>query len=153
MLVDTKIFGEVLIDETKIINFKNGIVGFPELTDFALLHDEEKGDNAGIRWLQSLQETAFAMPVIDPLNIIQNYNPEVDDELLRPIGTVDSGEMLVLVTITVPADITKMTVNLRAPLIINAAEKKACQIIAEGETYQVKYPIYDILEAAKKAGE
>ena len=36
---------------------------------------------------------------------------------------------------------------------INAAEKKACQVIVEGEAYAVKYPIYDILNAEKKAGE
>ena len=60
--------------------------------------------------------------------------------------------MLVLVTVTVPGDLTKMSVNLRGPIIINAAEKKACQVIIDGEDYAVKYPIYDILNA-KKAGE
>ena len=50
-------------------------------------------------------------------------------------------------------DLTKMSVNLRGPIIINAAEKKACQVIVEGEAYAVKYPIYDILNAGKKAGE
>lgn len=153
MNINSKVFGSIEIDENKIIKFVNGIVGFPELTDFVLLHDDEKGHSNGIRWMQSLQETAFAIPVIDPLHIIASYNPEVDDELLKPIGTLDVNEMLILVTITVPSDIKQMSVNLRAPLIINARERKACQIIAEGETYQIKYPIYEILEAAKKAGE
>ena len=62
-------------------------------------------------------------------------------------------ELLVLVTVTVPSDLTKMTVNLKGPIVINAAEKKACQVIVEGENYLVKYPIYDILNAKKKAGE
>lgn len=153
MIIDTRIFGSIDIEEDKIIKFQNGIVGFPDMTEFTLIHNEETPDNAGVRWLQSIQEPTFAMPVIDPLSIIASYNPEVDDELIKPIGLMSSEEMLVLVTITVPSDIKKMSVNLRAPLIINAAERKACQIIAEGESYQVKFPIYEILEAAKKAGE
>lgn len=151
MLINTKNFGEVEIDENKLILFPNGIVGFPELTDFTLIHDEEKGIGA-IHWLQSIQEPAFAMPVMDPLLVCEDYNPDVDDELLRPLGKLIPEETLVLVTVTVPSDITKMTVNLRGPIVINAAEKKATQVIVEGEKYMVKFPIYDILNA-KKAGE
>ena len=92
------------------------------------------------------------MPVMDPLVILPDYNPEVDDELLKPIGELNPDEVLVLVTVTVPSDLTKMSVNLRGPIIINAAEKKACQVIVEGDGYEVKFPIYDILNA-KKAGE
>ena len=152
MNIQTKVFGEITIDDEKIIHFPAGIIGFPDLTDFALVHDEEKGVGA-IHWLQSIQEPAFAMPVMDPLLVMPDYNPEVDDELLKPIGELIPEELLVMVTVTVPSDLTKMTVNLRGPIIINAAEKKACQVIVEGDSYEVKYPIYEILNAKKKAGE
>jgi len=151
MKVTTKNFGEIEIADDKIIVFENGIVGFPELTQFALVHDEEKGENAGIRWMQSMQEPAFAMPVMDPLVVKEDYNPEVNDEILEPVGNITPDNMLVLVTVTVPSDLTKMTVNLRGPIVINAEEKKACQIIVDGEEYPVKYPIYEILQA-RKAG-
>ncbi|MDE6419335.1 MAG: flagellar assembly protein FliW, partial [Lachnospiraceae bacterium] len=81
------------------------------------------------------------------------YNPQVEDELLKPVGSLDDDQLLVLVTLTVPRDLTKMTVNLKAPIVVNAAKKKACQIVAEGDEYVVKYPIYDILQASKKAGD
>ena len=151
MKINTKVFGEVEIADDKIIHFPSGIVGFPELTEFTLLHDEEKGAGS-IHWLQSIQEPGFAMPVMDPLLVCTDYNPEVDDELLKPLGGLDPEEILVLVTVTVPSDLNKMSVNLRGPIIINAAAKKACQVIVEGEGYQVKYPIYEIL-SARKAGE
>lgn len=152
MKITTKVFGEITIEDDKIIHFPSGIIGFPDLTDFALIHDEEKGAGS-IHWLQSLQEPAFAMPVMDPLIVCPDYNPEVDDELLKPIGELVPEEILVMVTVTVPSDLTKMTVNLRGPVIVNALEKKACQVIVEGDTYPVKYPIYDILNSRKKAGE
>ena len=153
MKVNTRIFGEIEVDEDKLIQFANGIVGFPELKDFALIYDEEKGTDSDVRWMQSIQEPNFAIPVIDPLAIKPDYNPVVEDELLNPVGGINPAELLVLVTITVPTDITKMSINLRAPIIINAAAKKACQIIVEGEDYPVKFPIYEILQANKKAGE
>ncbi|MCM1252806.1 MAG: flagellar assembly protein FliW [Clostridium sp.] len=153
MNVTTKVFGEITIDDDRIITFPKGIVGFPDLTEFALLHDSEKGSDS-IHWLQSLQEPAFAMPVMDPLIVCPDYNPEVDDELLKPLGELNTEELLVLVTVTVPKDLTKMSVNLKGPIIINAAEKKATQVIVEGDEYPVKFPIYDILNQNKeKVGE
>ena len=151
MQILTKLFGEITIDDDKIIQFPNGIIGFPDLTEFTLVHDEEKGTES-IHWLQSIQEPAFAMPVIDPLIVCPDYNPEADDELLNILGEIVPEELLVLVTVTVPKDLTQMSVNLKGPIVINAAEKKALQIIVEGEEYQVKFPIYDILNQ-KKAGE
>ena len=120
MNITTKVFGEITIDDDKIIEFPNGIIGFPELTQFTLVHDSEKGTET-IHWMQSLQEPAFAMPVLDPLLVCAEYNPEVDDELLKPLGTLVPDETLVLVTVTVPKDLTQMTVNLKGPFVINVA--------------------------------
>ena len=149
MTIETRIFGEVTIDDQKIIHFENGIIGFPDLTDFALIYDVEKGNDVGIRWMQSLQEPAFAMPVMDPLLVKEDYNPEVEDELLKPLGGLDPDQLLVLVTVTVPKDIKKMSVNLTGPFVINAETRKACQIIIEDDL-EVKFPVYEILESRKK---
>ena len=149
MKVNTKIFGEVNIEDDKIIEFKGGIIGFPELTEFALIYDEEKGVTAGIRWLQSMQEPAFAMPVMDPLVVCPNYNPEVEDELLKELGDLTPDNLLVLVTVTVPSDLKAMTVNLKGPIVINSLTRKACQVIVDGDGYAVKFPVYEILQAGK----
>lgn len=152
MQIKTKVFGEITIDDDKIIDFPNGIVGFPDLVQFTLIHDEEKGKDS-IHWLQSLQEPAFAMPVMDPLLVCPDYNPEVDDDILKNIGELIPDETLILVTVTVPKELQAMSVNLRAPIVINAAEKKATQVIVEGDEYPIKYPIYEILNKKKKEGE
>lgn len=152
MRINTKAFGEVEISDDKIITFEKGIIGFPDMKRFTLLHDEEKGTSAGIRFLQSIEEPGFAMPVMDPLVVKQDYDPEVDDELLKGMGQLTDENILVLVTVTVPSDLTKMTVNLQGPIIINVDERKACQLIVENGAYPVKFPIYDILQA-RKAGE
>ncbi|MCR5356025.1 MAG: flagellar assembly protein FliW [Lachnospiraceae bacterium] len=152
MTIETKLFGEITVDESKLISFPQGIIGFPELKDFLLIHDGE--GNGSIKWMQSIQEPAFAMPVVDPLSIIPDYNPDIEDELLKPLDGINQDNMLVLVTITVPKEIEKMSVNLKGPIIINSEARKAGQLIIDDDKYQVKYPIYEILKAAKeKAGE
>lgn len=153
MKIQTKVFGEIEISEDKIIYFANGIVGFPELKRFALLHDEEKGNNAGIRFLQSIDEPGFAMPVMDPLLVKPDYDPHVNDDLLALAGKISQENLLVLVTVSIPGDLTKMSVNLQGPMIINVEEYKGCQIIVENKEYPVKFPIYEILQAGTgKAG-
>lgn len=152
MKITTRIFGEIEIADDKIIVFENGIIGFPDLKNFALIHDEERGTNTGIRFMQSLDEPNFAMPVMDPLLVKPDYDPQVDDELLASAGDISSGNILVLVTATIPGDLTKMSVNLQGPFIINVDEHKACQIIVENGDYPVKFPIYEILKS-RKAGE
>ena len=54
-----------------------------------------------------------------------------------------------LVTVSVPSDLKRMSVNLQGPFVINVDEHKACQIIVENGDYPVKFPIYDILHSGK----
>lgn len=149
MGIQTKLFGEIEVNEEKKIYFPGGIIGFPDLQNFLLIHDAEKENNS-ISWLQSVEEPAFAMPVIDPLVLISDYNPMVEDEMMGILGELSPENLLVLVTMTIPADITKMTANLKAPIVINAGNNKACQLIVEDEHYEVKHPIYDILKSKKE---
>lgn len=146
--VNTRVFGKIAIEEDKIIRFDSGILGFPELKDFTLIYDSDKGSDSGIKWLQSIQEPGFAMPVMNPELIMPGYTPHFDREYLAPLGNnPEDEELLLLVTVTVPKDITKTTVNLRAPIIVNADSCKAVQLINEDEQYSIKYAIYDDLMA------
>ena len=149
MVAETKNFGTIDISEDKVITFPRGIMGFEQLKQFAIIFDSDKGDNSKIMWLQSMDEPAFAMPVIDPLMVTDGYNPMVEDELLTEIGECNGDNILALVTLTVTSDITKITANLKAPIVINTDTKKACQIVVENDEYEIKHPIYDYLKAKK----
>ena len=148
MKIQTRAFGEVDIEDDKIITFTDGIIGYPELTKFALIYDKEKGSSS-IQWLQSVDEPGFALPVMNPLIVCPDYNPVVEDTILKPVGNLDENDMLVLVTVTIPKDIKEISVNLRGPIVINANECRACQVILDDEEYKIKFPIYDILEKNK----
>lgn len=153
MKAATRLFGEIEIDESKIITFEDGIIGFPDMKKFTLIFDKEKEGRPSISWLQSMDEPEIAFPVMDPLLVCETYNPSVEDELLKNLGTIKEDNLYVLVTVTVPQDIKELAVNLKAPIVINTDTRKASQIIVEDDL-PVRYRIYDILEEAKKkAGE
>ncbi|MBR1391547.1 MAG: flagellar assembly protein FliW [Lachnospiraceae bacterium] len=153
MRVTTRLFGEIDIEDSRILHMEHGMIGFPELQKFSLLYDSEREDAANISWLQSMDEPEIAFPVIDPLLICPDYDPTIQDELLEPLGELTETNLYVLVTVTVPKNIEEMAINLRAPIVINTDTMKGCQLIVEDDL-PVKYKIYEQLKAAKeKAGE
>ena len=147
MQVDTRWFGTVDIDDNKIVTFDLGIIGFEDCKKFTLIYDVEKGDEAAIMWLQSLDEAALALPVMKPEFVYETYDPVVEDELLKSLGDdIQDDNIRVYCALTVPQDITKMTINLKAPIIVDFDTMKGIQLIADNSEYKVRYPIYDILK-------
>lgn len=149
----TRLFGEIDIDEGKIITLERGMIGFPDLQKFALIYDEEKGLKASsVMWLQSMDDTQVAFPVMQPNQIKPDYNPMVSDELL-PLGELNEDNTYVLVTLTAMPKKEDTTVNLKAPIVINTETRRGCQLIVDDD-YPVKFKIYEALKEKKeKAGE
>lgn len=154
MKAETKYFGTIDIDDDKIIHFPMGIIGLEEFKDFALIYDSEQEERSKISWLQSMEEPLMVFPVINPDEITDDgYHPIIEDELMKQIGDPADADLLLLVTMSIPSDLTKMTANIKAPFIINTTNGKAMQVIVENEDYMVKYNVYDAIERLKKAGE
>ena len=56
MKIQTKIFGEFEIEDDKVIEFPKGIIGFPDMTKFALLFDEEKKPEEKVKLKEEPEE-------------------------------------------------------------------------------------------------
>lgn len=151
MKAKTRLFGEIDIADDKIITLEKGMIGFPELTHFSLIFDEEKKRKARIMWLQSMDDADIAFPVMDPHSIREDYTPNVNAEIVAPLGEMNTENTYVLVTVTVPRKVEDFSVNLKAPIVINMDTLKGVQLIVEDD-YPVKYKVYEILKA-EKAGE
>ena len=149
MLVKTKFFGEVNLPEEKIITFDRGLIGLTDYKKFTILYDCEK-EESNVSWLQCVEEPALALPVVKPWIVKEDYNPIVEDELLNHLGELTEDNLVLLLTMTVPTDIKQMSVNLKAPIVINADTRKGAQIICENQDYEVKYKVYDVLKEKKE---
>ncbi len=152
MKATTRFFGDIDIADDKVITLEKGMIGFPDLRNFALIFDEEKGlDKSKIMWLQSIDDGDIAFPVMMPNLVKEDYNPVVNSEILSPLGELGDENTFILVTVTVPNNPKDFTVNLKAPIVINTDNNKGIQVIAE-EDYPVKYKVYDLLHKEEKAG-
>lgn len=142
----TKLFGKIDVKDEKVITFPNGILGFPDLKRFVMMFDEENSSSSGLNFLVSLDEPAFMMPVVMALVVKPGYSPKFNEDIEAVIGELNEDNALMLVTMTIPENITQMTVNLNAPIIVNSDTNKAIQSVVDNEDYEIKYSIYDYLK-------
>lgn len=155
MKATTRVFGNIEIDDDKIITMDKGMIGFPDLKHFALIFDEEKKEQKKgfIMWFQSMDDGDIAFPVMDPHRVLDDYAPSVNEELLSGLGEMTIENTYILVTVTVPKKVEDFSANMKAPIVINTDTQKGAQVITESD-YPVKFKLYDILKAMKeKDGE
>lgn len=150
MLIKSKHFGEMDLSEDKILTFENGILGFEDHKKYTILYDSTEESRPAVSWLQCCDIPELAIPVVSPLLVKPDYNPIVDDELLKPLEELTDDNLVILLTLTVPEKIENISVNLKAPIIINADNRQGAQIIAENPDYEIKYRVYEILKANKE---
>lgn len=150
MKADTRLFGEIEIGEEKIIRLAGGMIGFPQLCNFALIFDEEEEKKERtIMWPQSMDEPQIAFPVMHPNDVKPDYHPTVNDDMLQPLGDLNDENTYILVTVTAKKDVKETSVNLKAPIVINSETRQGCQLIVEDD-YPIKYKIYKNADTTKK---
>ena len=146
MLVKTKSMGNVEVDNAHIITIPEGLFGFEEYTQYALIDSEYKP----FIWLQSTQSATLAFLVVDPFIICSDYEVDIDDSELAKIGIVSPAEVYVLALITIPQDGSAVTANLQGPLVINRTNNKAMQAILSDNRWTTKHSIIESIKQRSK---
>lgn len=139
MKINTRYFGEIEVGEEKIIHFEDGLFGFEQYKDYTIIYDVEAEDEPFFSWMQCVTEQSLAFPVVNPLKVSNDYNPIVEDELLKRLGEMKEEDLVVFLLATVPQDVQKTSVNMKAPLVINAGTRQGIQIVAENDDYEIKH--------------
>lgn len=134
MRIKTTRFGEIDIEDNKIINFPMGIPGFAHLKRYFLLDYKEP-----VQWLHAVDDPDIAFIVTDPFSIFPDYSVAAGDEVEELLEIKDAADVVVLVILSV-AD-NRPYANLKAPIIFNSAKLKATQIVLEDERYAFRVPL------------
>ena len=138
--IATRYFGEIEIEEEKIIHFEDGIPGFDKYKEYTIIYDIDE-EKSLFSWLQCVTEQELAFPIVNPFRVKEDFDPIVEDELLKQLGDFETEDLAVFLVATVPADVAKTTVNMKAPIIINTKTQRAAQIIVENEDYEIRHAI------------
>ncbi len=139
MKIKTKQFGEIDIDENRIINMPAGMPGFKDKKRYAII---QKKQTEPFSFYQSLDDQELGFILIDPLLIMSDY--KIDKKELSRIvpWDIEKDEILYFVTLTIPkGKPSRMTANLLAPLVISITRKEAVQLILYDTSYSYQHPI------------
>lgn len=138
--INTSRFGELFYNEEDVIAFPRGIPGFERSHSWALAGEDEDL----IKWLQSLDDPDLALPITTPDVVMPDYNARIPDDELEMLGEIESkSDLALLSVVSIPSEFPwEMTVNLRAPILINTRTRKAAQIIVLNEEYPLRHPVF-----------
>lgn len=156
METTTSRFGKIEVAKEEVVKFPEGLLGFDRLKEFVILNTQ---DNSPFRWLQSIEDGDLAFIIIEPLNFMFSYEIELSDADVRFLDIQKSEEVVMYVIVNIPEKPQDMTANLQGPIIINASNKKARQIISTNSDHVLRARILDemvkreakIQEASEKA--
>jgi len=128
MKVDTTRFGSVEIEPEDILDFPSGLLGLEDCRQWVLLADAE---NDALGWLQSTARSDFAFAVVSPRRFVPDYQVRVSRGELSPLDLTDVRQAQVL-AIVGKGD-RGITINLKAPLVINLERRLGRQVITNGD--------------------
>jgi flagellar assembly factor FliW len=124
--VRSRRFGSFEISSTSMVEIPQGLVGFPQLRRYVVL---EHRPGSPFKWLLAIDDPELAFAVANPCELVANYAPPL--ELAARLLEADSADIALLVIVTIPADPTRMTVNLMAPVVVDLRTRRARQIVLD----------------------
>ncbi len=150
MNIETVRFGNIEIEEDKIIKFKEGIPGFPEDDKFIVILN---GEDTPISFLQSVKNGDLSFVILNPFKVYKEYDFEIPETVQKTLRIEKVEDVMIFNMVTIPEDMKKMTANLMAPIVINIREKLGKQIILEDAKYGTKhYVLGDAEQDIEKGG-
>jgi flagellar assembly factor FliW len=129
--------GEVAVPEAQVLFFNEGLIGFSSFKQWVLLG----GEAEDTVWLQSVEEPALALLLVDPFVKFEGFALDVPDAAVAALGALQSDELLVFAPVTLGGANAKSTANLRGPILINWKTHRGLQLIVDGGPWGVREEI------------
>lgn len=143
MIIQTSRFGQLEVDSNRLITFEEGILGFPDQKEYALI---QTGVGSGFYWLQSVDTPGLAFVVCDPRLFVADYQVPVKPDDLGGIGLSDPENAQVFVIVNKIGDL--LTGNFQGPLVTNVVNRHARQLVLSDKRYSTRHPLMRIPEEA-----
>lgn len=128
MRITTSRFGRIDVDAGDIIRFPSGLPGLEDCREWALLADSS---NDALGWLQCVTRGDVAIAVVSPRRFVADYQVRIPRSELTPLSIADIRQAQVVVV--VGKNGTTLTLNLKAPIVINLEARMGRQVVASGE--------------------
>lgn len=146
MNLETTRFGNVEIDDDRVINFPSGLLGFSSYSKFVLLQPDEQGV---FFWLQSTEAPDLAFVVTDPALWITDYQANIRKDQMEELGMGEIADAQVLVIVNKRDD--SITSNLQGPLVINVQGRVGMQLVLADKRWSTRHELLQVGETTAQA--
>ena len=146
MNLETTRFGNVEIEDDRVITFPSGMLGFSSYSKFVLLQPDEQGV---FFWLQSTEAPDLAFVVTDPALWIPDYQANIRKDQMEELGMSELAEAQVLVIVNKRDDV--ITSNLQGPLVVNVQGRTGMQLVLADKRWSTRHELLRVSEPASRA--
>lgn len=139
-LLKTTRFGEIDVDTLTCLRFEEGFPAFEKERDFALIPAAEDSPYV---FMQSFLTPELAFLLTRPFLFFSDYHCELADDTVEKLGIESDDDAVIYTLVTVPdGDVSRLSANLLAPIVVNQKSGRACQVILETSSYTTKHRLF-----------
>lgn len=120
-------------DNDTTIFFEEGVIGVPLARRFELM----TRDDSPLCVLRCLDIEGFNLPVVNPRLVDPVYKPRLAERVNQ---ILEAGEEPLLFLAVTAVGSEGAVANLKAPVVVNVAQRTAVQVILEGD-YPLRAPV------------
>ncbi len=135
MRINTTRFGWLEADPKDRLQFPLGILGLEDCREWVLLADAE---NDALGWLQAINRREVALAVASPRRFVADFQVRAPRSEMALLELADVRQAQVLVI--VGKNERGVTLNLKAPLIINVERRLGRQVVSNSD-YPIQYEL------------
>lgn len=146
MIVQTSRFGQVEVDDGRVITFEKGLLGFPRYHEYVLIQPSDEGY---FFWLQSLDSPELAFVVTDPSLFVQDYKVPLKADQMTEMGLDSIQDAQVLVIVNKRGNV--LTGNLQGPLVVHTHKREGYQLVLSDRRFSTRTPLLKLGESVSAA--
>jgi flagellar assembly factor FliW len=145
-IIDSPVLGRLDVDAGRVLQFLEPIAGFPGCLRYALLpYMQASGrEDPAIRWLQAMDAPFHTFIVADPWSVHPDYAPEIADSDAEQLDALTFAQAALYGIMTVSQQQGELTINLRAPLVVNEQVRLAKQVVLLNGEYTTSHRVCEL---------
>lgn len=133
-IIDSERYGVLRLTESQIFRFDKGIIGLQDVNRYGLIAME----NTPFYILHALEEQ-LSFILIPAEMAVEGYGFTIDDETIGLLAIQNPEDVLPFLIVNIIGD--ELNVNLKAPILIAADQRRGCQFVIHDMDYPIRHPL------------
>ena len=131
--------------EKDVILMKDGLVGLPAFKRWILM---EMDPPMPLKWLQSLDNPEFRLPVTEPEYFNPDFAFDMDDKYVAALDHPVAEDLAVMIVTTVHPGGEKITGNMVAPIVLDIEKRIGVQCVLDDKNLtmhqEINYALFGV---------